>query len=118
MRQGVAGRSYVSRIPKYLRRGLHEQCDEIVHEPLPERWVDLINCLNAREEEARRAATLAHEQLANAPRAPRPRRFAATLKYVAPLVIGVLALITAVVFAVPTVPLRSSISMARVQLAP
>src|SRR5262249_16337706 len=112
-----------SRIPEYLRMGLHEHCDEITHEPLPERWVDLINYLNAREEEARRAATLAHRPLANAPpprggRERGGREVAVMLRDVVPLLIGGLALVTAVVFAVPTVPLRSSISMARVQLAP
>ena len=103
-----------SRIPEYLRRGLHEHCDEITHEPLPERWVDLINYLNAREEEERRAATLSHDPSANAARPRGAREVATIFKYVVPLLIGALALVVAVVFAVPTVPLKSSISMAAI----
>jgi hypothetical protein len=32
-----------------IGRALHQTFDEIVHAPLPERWVDLINRLNAEE---------------------------------------------------------------------
>ena len=117
-RQPQVRRSYFSRIAEHVGKPLREQCDEITHEPLPERWVDLINYLNAREEEARRVATLAHQPLANGPPARGGPNVAATLKYVVPLLIGALALITAVVFAVPTVPLWSRISMAEVQVAP
>ena len=33
-----------------IGRALHETFDEIVHAPLPERWIDMINRLNAEEE--------------------------------------------------------------------
>ena len=33
-----------------IGRTLHETFGEIVHAPLPERWIDLINRLNAEED--------------------------------------------------------------------
>jgi hypothetical protein len=33
-----------------IGRALHETFDEMVHAPLPERWIDMINRLNAEEE--------------------------------------------------------------------
>jgi hypothetical protein len=39
-----------------------EQCDDVTHEQLPERWVDLINYLNAQEQEQRLAATSPHDR--------------------------------------------------------
>jgi hypothetical protein len=38
-----------------LSNALHVQFDSIAKEPLPERWVDLINYLNEKEEAQRRA---------------------------------------------------------------
>jgi hypothetical protein len=38
-----------------LSTALHMQFDAIAKEPLPERWVDLINYLNEKEEAERRA---------------------------------------------------------------
>ena len=38
-----------------LSNALHMQFDAIAKEPLPERWVDLINYLNEKEEAQRRA---------------------------------------------------------------
>ena len=32
-----------------IGKGLHHACDEILDEPLPEHWVDLIDRLNAEE---------------------------------------------------------------------
>ena len=40
---------------KRLSVALHVQFDSIAKEPLPERWVDLINYLNEKEEGQRRA---------------------------------------------------------------
>src|SRR5215467_1235444 len=111
-RQRRVRRSYFTRIAEHVSKPLREQCDDIAHEPLPARWVDLINYLNAREEEERRAATLSHDPSANAARPRGAREVATIFKYVVPLLIGALALVVAVVFAVPTVPLKSSISMA------
>lgn len=39
-----------------IRKTLHRSFDELLHEPLPERWIDLITRLNA-EENARRGGT-------------------------------------------------------------
>jgi hypothetical protein len=33
-----------------IGRALHQTLDEIVNAPLPERWIDLINRLNAEED--------------------------------------------------------------------
>ena len=38
-----------STILQQLSRALHVHFDEISHEPLPERWVELINYLNEQE---------------------------------------------------------------------
>ena len=38
-----------------LGKALHVQFDSVAKEPLPERWVDLINYLNEKEEAQRRA---------------------------------------------------------------
>jgi hypothetical protein len=38
-----------------LGKALHVQFDTVAKEPLPERWVDLINYLNAREQALLRA---------------------------------------------------------------
>ena len=51
MRQRGVRRSYFSRISDYIGKPLREQCDDIAHEPLPERWVDFINYLNAQEQQ-------------------------------------------------------------------
>jgi hypothetical protein len=32
-----------------IRKTLHRSFDELLHEPLPERWIDLITRLNAEE---------------------------------------------------------------------
>jgi hypothetical protein len=40
---------------KRLGKALHVQFDTVAREPLPERWVDLINYLNAREQARQRA---------------------------------------------------------------
>jgi hypothetical protein len=39
-----------------ITKALHRSYDELLHEPLPERWIDLIKRLNA-EENARREGT-------------------------------------------------------------
>jgi hypothetical protein len=44
-------------ILRRLGEVLHVHLDDSTHEPLPERWVDLINSLNAQEEERRQAQT-------------------------------------------------------------
>jgi hypothetical protein len=41
---------------EHIRKTLHRSFDELLHEPLPERWIDLITRLNA-EENARREGT-------------------------------------------------------------
>jgi hypothetical protein len=33
----------------HLAKMLHAHFDAVVHEPLPQRWIDLINYLNANE---------------------------------------------------------------------
>jgi hypothetical protein len=44
-------RPYFVLLAEYLAEPLRLECDDIAHEPLPERWVELINHLNARERE-------------------------------------------------------------------
>ena len=41
------------RLPDRIGRALRAQFDEILHEPLPNRWVDLINYLNDKEKRRR-----------------------------------------------------------------
>jgi anti-sigma factor NepR-like protein len=36
-------------IPRWLGRGLHAQLDEVSHEPLPKRFVELIRYLDEQE---------------------------------------------------------------------
>ena len=43
------------RLPDRIGRALRAQFDEILHEPLPNRWVDLINYLNDKEKRRREA---------------------------------------------------------------
>ena len=43
------------RLPDRIGRALRAQFDEILHEPLPNRWVDLINYLNDKEKRLREA---------------------------------------------------------------
>jgi hypothetical protein len=43
--------SAFSHIAEYIGKSLRERCDDATHEPLPERWVELIDYLNARERE-------------------------------------------------------------------
>jgi hypothetical protein len=63
MRQAFAQRSYFTCIAEHIGAPLRERCDDIMHEPLPERWVDLMNYLNAQEKERREAqATVAGRQ--------------------------------------------------------
>ena len=38
-------------IVEFLRSALHARYDAILNDPLPERWVDLINHLNEQERE-------------------------------------------------------------------
>ncbi len=57
MRKREAQRSYVARIAEHISKPLRREYEGITHEPLPERWVDLINYLNQQEEERRRAVT-------------------------------------------------------------
>ena len=38
-----------------IGKALRVQVDDIVHEPLPDRWVDLINYLNEKEKRRRDA---------------------------------------------------------------
>jgi hypothetical protein len=40
-------------LPKVIGQALRVQADDSVQEPLPERWVELIRHLNARERDAR-----------------------------------------------------------------
>ena len=42
-------------LPDRIGRALRAQFDEILHEPLPNRWVDLINYLNEKEKRRRDA---------------------------------------------------------------
>jgi len=42
---------------KHISKALHAQHDETVREPLPQRWVDLINYLNERERMPRKSST-------------------------------------------------------------
>ena len=39
----------------HIGKALRTQFDEIVDEPLPKRWIDLINYLNERDSEQREA---------------------------------------------------------------
>lgn len=59
--------SHFSNISEHISKLLRQQFDGVPHQPLPERWVDLINYLNAQEREkaeerprAKRAPPLAH----------------------------------------------------------
>ena len=36
-----------------ITKALHRSYDELLHEPLPERWIDLIKRLNAEENDRR-----------------------------------------------------------------
>jgi len=54
--------TYADKISEHVGKPLREQCDDIAHEPLPERWVDLISYLNAQEKEQRRAKTPPHDR--------------------------------------------------------
>ena len=57
MPQGRARRSYFARIAEHIGIPLRQERDDIAREPLPERWVDLINYLDAQEQaEARQGA--------------------------------------------------------------
>ena len=49
----------LGRIGKVLR----QECKDIPDEPLPERWIDLINYLNAQEEERRQAEAARSQRL-------------------------------------------------------
>jgi hypothetical protein len=42
---------------KHISKTLHAHYDETVREPLPQRWVDLINYLNEREQMLRKSST-------------------------------------------------------------
>ena len=66
MPQGRARRSFFARIAEHLGIPLRQECDDIAREPLPERWVDLINYLDAQEQaearpETKRWPPFAHE---------------------------------------------------------
>jgi hypothetical protein len=39
----------------YLAKPLHDRNDDITHEPLPQRWLDLIRQLNEKEQTAAKA---------------------------------------------------------------
>jgi hypothetical protein len=55
--QGRARRSFFARFGELIGIPLRQECDDIAREPLPERWVDLINYLDAQEQaEARPGA--------------------------------------------------------------
>lgn len=56
MRQGQ------SPVFKRIGKALHDQFNEVVHEPLPDRWIDLINYLNEKERAEREAAQRGTEQ--------------------------------------------------------
>ena len=57
MPQGRARRSFFARIAERIGIPPRQECDDIAREPLPERWVDLINYLDAQEQaEARPGA--------------------------------------------------------------
>jgi hypothetical protein len=56
--------SFLERLGKML----HVQYDEVVNEPLPQRWVDLIHYLNTKEQEQPKA-----HQPEDAPQVRRPR---------------------------------------------
>ena len=47
-----------ARYPIFERIGkvLHDQFEDVAREPLPERWIDLINYLNDKERAQREAA--------------------------------------------------------------
>jgi hypothetical protein len=64
--QGRARRSYFARIAEHIGIPLRQECNDIAREPLPERWVDLINYLDAQEQAearpgAKRWPPFAHE---------------------------------------------------------
>jgi hypothetical protein len=42
----IKGRAW---FPDQLAKMLRSRFDEVVHEPLPQRWIDLIHYLNAKE---------------------------------------------------------------------
>jgi hypothetical protein len=46
---GVAMRRTHSSILERINKALHAQYDDIAKQPLPDRWVDLINYLNEKE---------------------------------------------------------------------
>jgi hypothetical protein len=37
-----------------ITKALHRSYDELLHEPLPERWIDLLKRLNAEENDRRK----------------------------------------------------------------
>ena len=45
-----------------IGKALHDLFAGVVKEPVPERWVDLINYLNAQEEEQRQAETSPYDR--------------------------------------------------------
>jgi hypothetical protein len=47
-----------SRILESIGQALHVRHDDIVKEPLPERWIDLINYLNEKERAPREPKTV------------------------------------------------------------
>ena len=51
MRQVQVRRSYFSRMAEHLGISAREAWNATADQPVPERWVDLINYLNAQEEE-------------------------------------------------------------------
>ena len=51
MRRRQPRRSDVVRIAQHIGAPLRERCADITCQPLPERWVDLIDHLNAQEQE-------------------------------------------------------------------
>jgi hypothetical protein len=51
---GRARRSVFARIAELIGIPLRQECDDIAREPVPERWVDLINYLDAQEQAAAR----------------------------------------------------------------
>jgi len=64
VRQGRAQRSCFARIAEHIGIPLRQERDNIAREQLPERWVDLINYLNAQEQAETRPEPkrpLAHE---------------------------------------------------------
>jgi hypothetical protein len=51
-----------SSIVEFLRTALHARYDAILNEPLPERWVDLVDHLNDQEREPGKATLEAHRR--------------------------------------------------------